>query len=190
LTAAIGVQSEDKTALLTLPQNLRATDAAGQTLSEVSIQPLASSLVPPTEAGSAATYTGPVYLCEPNGAQFSPAIALTITLTDDQWASLNANGREPVIRAYTPATGSWQTLTTGSDAATKTLTASVSHFTDFAVFTQPVPQTSASTPLSAPTDPYDIMLSMLVWTVGMFRENLVIAAVCVGMVCTVPITWW
>jgi hypothetical protein len=190
LTEAIGVQSADKTALLTLPQNLKATDAAGQTLSEVSIQPLASNLVPPTEAGSAATLCGPVYMCGPDGAQFTPAIALTITLTEDQWTTLNANGREPVIRAYTPATGSWQTLTTVSDASTYTLTASVPHFTDFAVFTQPVPQTSPATPLSAPTDPYDIMLSMLVWTLGAFRQNLVIAAVCVGMVCAVPITWW
>jgi hypothetical protein len=190
LTAALGVQSTDKTALLTLPQNLRATDAAGHILSEVNIQPLASSLVPATDASSGDTFSGPVYMCGPDGAQFSPAIALTITLTDAQWTTLNANGREPVIRAYTPETGSWQTLTTGSDATTHTLTASVSHFTDFAVFDQPVPQTSASTPLSAPTDPYDIMLSMLVWTLGMFRENLVIAAVCVGMVCAVPISWW
>jgi hypothetical protein len=33
------------------------------------------------------------------------------------------------------------------------------------------------------------MLSMLVWTPGVFRQNLVIAAVCVGMVCAVPVVW-
>jgi hypothetical protein len=34
------------------------------------------------------------------------------------------------------------------------------------------------------------MPSILVWTPGVFRQNLAITTVCVGMVYAVPITWW
>jgi len=190
LTASLGVQSPDKTALLALPAGLRATNSAGQTLSVISIQQLDSSNDPATGDNSIYTLAGPVYQCGPDGAQFAPAITLTVTLTATQWDSVNANGMQPVIRSYSPATNTWTTLATQSNAGTRTLSAPVSHFSDFAVFTQPVSQPTEATPLSAPTDPYDIILSMFVWVAGVLEKNPIIAAICGVLLCAVPITWW
>jgi hypothetical protein len=100
LAAEVQVQSSDKTALLTLPQGIRATDKSGQPLTEVSIQPMDSSSVPSPETGSRYTFGGLAYQCRPDGAQFSPAITVTFTLSQDQWNTLTAHDREPVIREY------------------------------------------------------------------------------------------
>jgi PKD repeat protein len=197
LAFTIGVQSADKGAFLTLPQGVRAADPSGQPLSEVTIQSLGTAQVPAVESGSIFTYGGPAYQCGPDGATFDPAIMLAITLNDDQWNSQHANGREPVIREYSTGSGAWETLQTVIDPGKHTIRAQVSHFTTFAVFTQPVQQTAAQNtgpvqttkPLSF-TDPYDIILSMVVWTLGFLQQNLILAVVCVALFCVIPIAWW
>ena len=71
-----------------------------------------SSTVPSPETGSQYTFSDLAYQCGPDGAQFSPAITITFTLSQNQWDTLTANGREPVIREYSTSTNTWETLPT------------------------------------------------------------------------------
>ncbi|MDP3396887.1 MAG: DUF3821 domain-containing protein [Methanoregula sp.] len=137
LAADVRVQSIDKIALLTLSKGIRATDTFGQTLAEVSVLPMESSFVPPPEKGSQFRFDGLAYHCRPDHAQFSQPVTLTFTLPQDEWNIVYANNREPVIRTYSTSTNKWESLPTIADPAAKTVSTSVTHFSDFAIFSKP-----------------------------------------------------
>jgi hypothetical protein len=147
ITASVAVQSDDQVALLTLPQGIKATGTTGQPLPEVSIHPAVAGTVPAPEPGSSYTYSGVAYQLNPDGARFSPAIPLTLTLSQDQLTTLTANNREPVIRVYMASDKSWVTLPTTFNAAARTVSTPISHFCTYAVFSQPM---SASVANPAP----------------------------------------
>jgi beta propeller repeat protein/parallel beta-helix repeat protein len=187
----VQVQSSDLVASLTLPQGIQATDRSGQPLAEVSIQPMGSSSVPSTEDGSQYAFSGLAYQCGPDGAQFSPAITITFTLSENQWNILNANGREPVIREYSTSTNTWETLQTKTDPATRSVSASATHFSDFAVFSEPVQNrgTSAITPaLTAqaaskpPANAFEIVINLGSWGAGFLVKNLVLMVICIVLI--------
>ncbi len=137
LAADVMVQSIDKIALLTLSRGIRATDTYGQTLAEVSVLPMDRSMVPPPETGTQYRFDGLAYHCRPDHAQFSQPVMLTFTLPQDEWNTVYANNREPVIRTYSTSTNKWESLPTIADPAAKTVSTSVTHFSDFAIFSKP-----------------------------------------------------
>jgi len=153
LAADVRVQSIDKIALLTLSKGIRATDTFGQTLAEVSVLPMDSSFVPPPETGSQFRFDGLAYHCRPDHAQFSQPVILTFTLPQDEWNTVYANNREPVIRTYSTSTNKWESLPTIADPAAKTVSTSVTHFSDFAIFSKPALNqgTATATPLLTTT---------------------------------------
>jgi PKD repeat protein len=56
---------------------------------------------------------------------------------------------------------------------------------------RPAAQPSGATPLSTPTDPFDIVVSLVLSAVGLLRQNLILATVSVVLVCVVPVSvWW
>ncbi len=193
LTAEVLVQSNDQIALLTLPQGIQATDKSGQSLAEVSIQPMDSSTVPSPETGSQYTFSDLAYQCGPDGARFSPAITITFTLSQNQWDTLNANGREPVIREYSTSTNTWETLPTETDPATRSVSAPVAHFSDIAIFSEPVQNggTSAATPApttaqktaAPPSNAFEVVISLGSWGIGVLVKNLVLTVICIILIC-------
>ena len=192
LTAEVLVQSNDQIALLTLPQGIQATDKSGQSLAEVSIQPMDSSTVPSPETGSQYTFSDLAYQCGPDGARFSPAITITFTLSQNQWDTLNANGREPVIREYSTSTNTWETLPTETDPATRSVSAPVAHFSDIAIFSEPVQNrgTSAATPApttaqktaAPPSNAFEVVISLGSWGFGILVKNLVLTVICIILI--------
>jgi uncharacterized delta-60 repeat protein len=152
LTAAIDVQSNDQVALLTLPQGIKATNSAGHPLADVHIQPMSISSVPATETGSHDTFSGIGYQCGPDGAQFSPGITITFTPTQNQWNALTTNNKEPVIRDYRTSTQTWESLSTTTNPGTRSVSAQATHFSDFALFSEPMGM-SAPNPAPVTTVP-------------------------------------
>ena len=151
LAADVNIQSIDKIALLTLSRGIRATDTFGQTLAEVSVLPMDNSMVPPPETGSQYTFGGLAYHCRPDHAQFSQPVTLSFTLSQDQWNTLHANNKEPIIRTFSTSTNAWESLPTITDPAARTVSTSVTHFSDFAIFSEPVPNNGTSTVTPVPT---------------------------------------
>ena len=188
LPAEVQVQSIDQVALITLPQGIQATDTSGQPLTEISLQPKDSSMVPPREPGTQYAFSGLAYKCGPDGAQFSPPVTLTLTLTPDQWSNLHVNGREPVIRTYSTSAKRWESLATKNDPDTLAVSADVAHFSDFALFSKPVQNGNASavTPAQnatagnaskSPANAFEIMAGLGLWGSGLIINNPLMAVI-------------
>jgi len=188
LTSQVQVKSADQGALLTLPKGAKPTDSAGHTITSVSIEQLDSTAVPPPESPEY-SFSGIAYQCGPDGAQFTPAIAITLSPTDSQWAVIAASGHQPVIRTYSSTSGTWESLPTTADTVSKTLSAPVTHFSNFAVFTEPTTAQSTTTPGSAmpvpsetpastakpPSNALEIMINLASWCTDLIMKNIFLA---------------
>jgi hypothetical protein len=84
---------------------------------------------------------------QPSGSTFSSPI----TITESYDPSLIPAGTSPYLAWYNPATGQWEQLTTVSiDTVNHTITASVNHFSTFAVLAA-LSETSTTTSTAAGT---------------------------------------
>ena len=148
--------SSDGIATLALGQNTIALSSDDEPLSEITIESINATDVPENMNG-AFTFAGSAYSCTPSGATFAPAITILFTLSADEWNALNEG--DFTIRFYDDATGEWVELPTTVNPETHTVTAEVTHFSVFGLFTTMESSTVASssqstvTPVAtAPTD--------------------------------------
>jgi hypothetical protein len=146
---SIAVSAVDGVATVIVPAGVQALDANGNPITEVGVEPLASDAVPAAPAGAVFTFAGYAYEASPAGATFDPAIALTMQIPEDVWNNLDLTSEQPVVKWYNEETGLWEDVPTTFDAATRTVRATVTHFSIFALFTEPVPETT--TPTETPT---------------------------------------
>jgi len=132
--------AEDGGASLAVAEGVRARDAAGNPLMDLSIAG--------TDAPSGACAA---VICGPAGATFDPAIALTVPIPEADWNE----SRTYTVRVQN-GTG-WQDLPTVVDPANRTVSVSVSHFSEFAVFfeekTEEIPVETPATPQTAVATP-------------------------------------
>jgi hypothetical protein len=157
---SIAVSAVDGVATVIVPAGVQALDANGNPITEVGVEPLASDAVPAAPAGAVFTFAGYAYEASPAGATFDPAIALTMQIPEDVWNNLDLTSEQPVVKWYNEETGLWEDVPTTFDAATRTVRATVTHFSIFALFTEPVPETTtptdtATTTTTATTAPGD-----------------------------------
>jgi hypothetical protein len=132
------LQSVDTLALVSIPRGIAARDAKGSTLTSVIIAPLAQADVPADTPESPYSFTGQAYDLGPDDATFSPEITLTFTPREVK------AGQAYTIRMRDHATSSWVDLATTYDPESGKVSAKVTHFCCFALFTQPViPQETA-----------------------------------------------
>ena len=146
---SIAVSAVDGVATVVVPAGVQALDANGNPITEIGVEPLASDAVPAAPAGAVFTFAGYAYEASPAGATFDPAIALTMQIPEDVWNNLDLTSEQPVVKWYNEETGLWEDVPTTFDAATRTVRATVTHFSIFALFTEPVPETT--TPTETPT---------------------------------------
>jgi len=120
----------------------------GEPLGEIGIADLAGSEVPAVPSGAIFTFLGHAVECSPAGATFSPAIALTFTLSEEEWAAAIEKADESagslVVKWYDPLTGVWEDVPTTVDAVHRTVTGSISHFSTYGIFADP----SVATPVT------------------------------------------
>jgi len=145
VTEATELQSADGIATVSIDQGVVALDQAGAPVSSVSIDTLAPSDMPSVPQDNTVSFAGIAYELGPNGAQFSPAISITFAVPAGQV------GQDLTVRTYDHATDTWQDLPTTFDPVTGMVTAEVSHFCCFALFTKFV--TAAPTLAATPAMP-------------------------------------
>ena len=141
------VNAIDGVGNLLLPIGTMAHDADGNPITEVSIEP--SIEVPPVPAGATFQFTGYTYRASPAGATFDPAITLTLEIPEDVWNTLDLESEQPAVKWYNEEIGGWEDIPTTFDPNTRTVKATVTHFSTFALFTEPVEV--AATPTETPT---------------------------------------
>ncbi|NLB00116.1 MAG: hypothetical protein GX837_04015 [Methanomicrobiales archaeon] len=141
------ITTTDGDASLSIAPGVRAEDRFGNPLTTVSVKS-----VPPADLpvpGEGETPVGRALQCEPAGATFDPAIEVSFTLTAEEWEHYEAG--QFAVRLYNGVTDTWEPLATTVHPATRTITATVPHFTLIALFTVPAEVTLVST--TSPTEP-------------------------------------
>jgi PGF-CTERM protein len=126
------ITSPDGIASFTLALGVVALDDEGVPIDEISVTNM--SEIPDVPEGAVFTFAGYAYECTPSGAQFTPAAMLTFSFTEEEWAALA--GEDLTLRFYNEETAEWEEIPVTIDPVTRTVTAEVSHFTVFALFTQ------------------------------------------------------
>jgi beta propeller repeat protein len=169
VTRASTLHSADNAATLTIPEGVLALDVGGNPLGSVTIT--ASPGSGTGETGSTAfVFEGMAFELGPDGATFDPAISLSFTVPQAP------GGREFVVRSFDSGTGTWQDLPTTFDPATGQVTAQVTHFCCFGLFSRITPNGTprsaepviSGIPVSAATPPppstaISIFTSMMLW---------------------------
>jgi hypothetical protein len=110
----------------------------GAPLTQITIQKVAN---PGGALSSQANFkpVGLLYDFQPGGAQFSPAVTLTLTFDPAQAPA----GQTPFIAWWNAADGLWEKLETlGVDVVNHTVTARTTHFTIFGAFANRLPAAS------------------------------------------------
>lgn len=149
---SIRVNAEDNVGSLLIPIGTKALDADGNPLSSISLKPLTGSDVPAAPTGAVFQFAGYAYEAGPAGATFEPGITLTFDIPDDVWETLYLPGNQLTVKWYNPETDLWEDLPVTVSPGSKTVTATVTHFSTFALFTEPVttPVTPTETATTAP----------------------------------------
>jgi hypothetical protein len=186
------LQSADGRASVSIDAGVVALDQnTGVPVSSVSIDTLAPPDMPDVPQDNTVSFAGMAYELGPNGAQFSPAISITFTAPPGQV------GQDFTVRTYDHVSDTWQDLPTSYDPQTGTVTAEVSHFCCFALFTKivttapsiaatPAPTQLIPTKIAppSPTSPFGVFYGMVAWLADMIMKNLylflIVAAIAVA----------
>ncbi|NLA99971.1 MAG: hypothetical protein GX837_03270, partial [Methanomicrobiales archaeon] len=144
MSGAARVAATDGVASLFVPDGVTALDRDGGPLAEISIQPAAAESVPNVPAGALFQFAGYTYEAGPDGATFDPAITLTFNLPDDFWESLDLATEQLTVKWYNAETGYWEDVQTAFSPETRTVRATITHFSLYALFTESI---TATTPV-------------------------------------------
>ncbi len=155
---SIIVNANDNVGNVLVPIGTKALDADGRPLSGVSISPLTESNVPAIPSGSVFRFAGYAYEAGPDGATFSPGITLSLNIPEDVWKTLDPNSNKLTMKWYNKETGLWEDVQTTVIPGTRTVEIRITHFSIYALFTEPVTtvtpiETATTTTTTTPTTP-------------------------------------
>ena len=133
-TDSVTAQSEDGNVSLTIEEGITGLTEEGEPISEISVVDMEEEDIPlpPTEG----YVIGITYNIGPNGATFSSPITLTFTYDPDNLPD-GVNEEDLVIAIWDEDAGEWVELPSVVDTENNTITATVSHFTTFAIVALP-----------------------------------------------------
>ena len=187
ITQATSLQSTDGLATVIVSEGIVAKDSTGNALSSLTIKAIPSDSVPVIPAGSAFAFQNISYDLQPDNATFSPAISINYTVPQARW------GQDFMVKTFDTTSGTWQDVPTRYNPDTGVVTARISHFCCFALFSKVVPPlppgTSPSpsgtslpaqlpTPVVAPPSPtaMSIFSGMILWIIGIVTKNVLVVA--------------
>ncbi len=134
MTRSVQVSSADNVTTLQLDEGIRATDAAGAPLPEVTVSRIAPADLPALPDGAAFLVADYAYRFGPEGAVFDPAVPLTFAIPEDVWKEYSGSDGRFTVRWYNPENETWEDLPTDVDEETWTISARISHFSTYALF--------------------------------------------------------
>jgi len=152
VTHSVVISATDEVASLFVPSGVKALDADGNPLSEIYINLIGSDKMPAVPAGAVYKFAGYAYEVGPNGATFEPGITLSLEIPEDDWNALDPENNDFTVKWYNKQTGQWEDVPTTVSRSTKSVDAKITHFSTFALFTEPV-TTTTPTDTETPTTP-------------------------------------
>ncbi|WP_277749825.1 PKD domain-containing protein [Methanoculleus taiwanensis] len=137
--------SSDNVAALLLDEGVRALCDSGTSLESISVDPIDAADLPASPNGIAVLVPGYAYQFGPEGASFDPAVTVTFTLPDEIWDEHIAGNSTFSVKWYNGMAGVWEDIPATVDDTTRTVSASIDHFSIYALFTE----SPAADPLAA-----------------------------------------
>jgi hypothetical protein len=122
------ITSEDGLLNITIPEGTTALDISGNPITFITAVPVTDPSPPPPGA----SIIGPVFNLGPSGATFSPSIQITFTYNDSNIPP-DLTVTDLKLACYDETAAEWVAWESVVDTANKTVTAQVSHFTEYAV---------------------------------------------------------
>jgi PKD repeat protein len=189
ITQATMLPSTDGLANIFLGLGIVARNSSGMPLPSISIRRIPAEELPTAPSGENLSFAGMAYELQPDGATFSPSIALSFTIPQEQ------GGKEYVIQENDDATGTWQALPGSFNPETGIITVQISHLCRFALFAQAtetnVPE-NKPVKIAALTKPaMSTNLGMVGWGLSTIRENPWIIVIIAGVIALVAyFGWW
>ena len=189
ITQATMLPSTDGLANVFLGLGIVARNSSGMPLPSISIRRIPAEELPTAPSGENLSFAGMAYELQPDGATFSPSIALSFTIPQEQ------RGKEYVIQENDDATGTWQALPGSFNPETGIITVQISHLCRFALFAQAtetnVPE-NKPVKIAALTKPaMSTNLGMVGWGLSTIRENPWIIVIIAGVIALVAyFGWW
>jgi len=154
--------------------------ASGAPVTQITITPITTDLPALPSDGAA---VGVYFDIQPSGSTFSSPITITVSYDP----SLIPAGSDPYVAWYNPATGQWEQLTTVSiDTVNHTITASVNHFSTFAVLAA-LAKTSTTTSTAVGTATNNTNTTTTQTTTTKSSANVVIIGVIIGAVIVIAL---
>jgi beta propeller repeat protein len=187
ITQATSLQSTDGLATVIVSEGIVAKDSTGNALSTLTIKAIPLESVPAIPAGSAFAFQNMAYDLQPDNATFSPAISINYTVPQARW------GQDFMVKTFDTTSGTWQDVPSMYNPNTGVVTARISHFCCFALFSKvvsPLPSgTSPSpsgtsmpaqlpVPVAAPPSPTALSTfsGMILWIIGIVKKNVLVVA--------------
>jgi beta propeller repeat protein len=176
------LQSTDGIATVSIGEGVLAQDLEGKPLSSVTIKAIPQDTVPALPAGSPFTLLGKAYDLQPDSCMFSPSISLDFIVSQAHW------GQDYMVKTYDQKDKTWQDVPTSYNPNTGIVSAQISHFCFFALFSKeatPIQyQTVTSIPTQIPTSvvapPPPTAMStfsgMILWIIDMAVKNALLTA--------------
>ena len=135
---SVEINANDGVANLFIPAGVKALDKDGKPLTDNTIKTVADERMPQVPAGALFQFAGYTYEASPDGATFDPAITLTFDIPDELWNSLDLTSQQLTVKWYNKETGAWEDVQTTFSPETRTVRATITHFSIYALFTEPV----------------------------------------------------
>jgi beta propeller repeat protein len=180
ISQATILQSTDGLATITIGEGIVAIDSTGKALSSITIRALPADSVPEIPTNSAFAFQKIAYELQPDSATFSPPISVSFTIPQARW------GQEFFVKTFDTPTGTWQDVPARYNPNTGIVTAEVSHFCCFALFTKTVLPTPSVTseparsppqvPAPPPPTAMSIFSGMILWIIDMVTKNVLVVA--------------
>ncbi|GEM_PF-1906244 len=153
ITQPFSIVSDDGVATFVLSPGIKALDSQNNPLTDLKLIRLPGNYSPNVPDGAGYLFLGYAYALTPDGATFSPPASLRFTIPQDRWDSLQQN--DLLVKTSSLGSGTWEDVPSTVDAASRTVTASVSHFSIFGLFQKTgnqtqVPLTPVVTTLATP----------------------------------------
>ncbi len=195
ITQMTMLRSTDGLATVTITGGVTAKDERGNPLSAITITAVPLDSLPAIPEGSEVTGAGLVYDLQPDNSTFSPSISFNITVPQGR------REEEYMVKTYDETNGEWQDVPARYDPDTGSVTAQVSHFCLFALFSRAVTPAPYAAPTDMPTTApvhvapppptaVSVFSGIILWVVETVTGNIVIMAGLVILVVAVIFFGW
>jgi hypothetical protein len=139
-------QSSDNIIQINIPKDTVGTDSMGVRLINIAIEKMIVNTPPPPDD---AVIVGSVYSITPDDANFEPAISLTMSYSDNQ-VPYGVAEKNLIIGIFNPSTGEWEKIPSSINLAENTVTASLEHFSTYALLAYTRPASFEIADISTP----------------------------------------